>query len=1039
MEKIMYRTQSFKLTMTLFAVLVLSILSINKNAQAREFEYSPLGKAAIELNKSSHKSIGILRLEENQNDYVSKALTESAKPVCCSGGVCKVRGEEYSCNQADNSLMEVEPQNAGTFTLMSDISRFYNSITEGGNTLKGTNNYCEKCFDSTYKTRPDYPVSLSEAKENIIERVKIKKLKQKMKKLAGFHFKLKSYYKKHKDVIDRVREHNSENSGLVNSGFVDLNILKTSVRENDLCLPFRAITRNARDQKFDDNYETIFDKPKVDTEKHACDKNSKKMIPEVVRALGLDANAELSQKSITDEDMGATLNNILESYAADQYNKVIEGATAKNLEDSQVMIDSFYKSLPHYLSQGHGAIKSACKNDDEYERRSLILPIVFKNMVQNQQTMHGKLKQSINIVEIISIMDPDISPFISSTDGLCDYVNTYSPEQIEKHDIAKNIKLAGLDSEEKEMAIYKQFTRMRDVGCDSIAENITELMCSKNDAPSKYNLYSIDSSNLPEYEKVAMASLNCIAVIKTSIDGYEGIDIYALNDNAFSEAVVGAIDNSDKLVESLIKVTNKSEDSSDINSIPRTGSVSLLKSSKVNERHGKNKSEKSTNVDVASSSTNDSEADRNFIMNGEQVLAGNKGNSKSARSGISEGSGSEMSSKAIGGSDSDIVVGSGVISNQSSIDGSTPERQIIPSGEEIIASEENDFNSKMSDIISNTMMNSNSSSFGNNISKQTVADMIEAEISQTEVMETLNEDENIAEQYTDVKDRLKDQLAPGEDVNAKLQNVLTGEEELEKSELTCKLEDKTKCEGQNSDLLAEIEKLKAQVAASAKATRAEAVQSESDKRIKALEEELAKFKQIASAKVDSTSPSTTYKSSAGDGSSSSKGSISVSGSDGKPLFRSPSSIASSDQISKQAFKGDKIITNIVKSNPEQFIDKKDFDLALNGNNLVLTIDAEQIKKAPVSIDRVILDSSGQVSQIIIAGGKPISMTTLSTSSRSAVEKFIASNKDTLTEQTEKIKESIVALESIQVQAKADSVRYNQLLCEMDTSRSGCVK
>lgn len=1039
----MYRTQSFKFTMTLFVVLVLGILSINKNAEAREFEYSPLGKTAIELNKSSHKSIGVLRLEENQNDYVSKVLTESVKPVCCSGGVCKVRGEEYSCNQVDNSLMEVEPQNAGVFGLMSDISRFYTSIVQGDNTLKGTVNYCEKCFDSTYKARPDYPVSLSEAKENIIERVKIKRLKQEMKKLAGFHFKLRSYYKKHKDVIDRARKLDSGNNILSRTGVIDSNILDTAVRERDLCLPFETISYEAGSQKFVEEWDDNIDAPKIAPEEHACDKNSKKMMPEVVRALGLDANVELSQKSITDEGMGATLNNILETYAADQYNKVIEGATAKNLEESQVMIDSFYKSLPHYLSQGHGAIKSACENDDEYERRSLILPIVFKNMVKKQHTMHGKLKQSINLIEIMSIMDPDISPFISSTDGLCDYVNTYRSEEIAKHDIAKKIKLAGLDSEEKEMAIYKQFTRMRDVGCDSIAENITELMCSKNDDASKYNLYSIDSSNLPEYEKVAMASLKCSAVIKPSLDGFEGIDIYALNDNAFSEAVVGAIDNSDKLVESLIKVANKSEDSSDMNSIPRTGSVSLLKHSKVKESHGGSKSEKSTNIDVASNgsgSSNDSEADRNFIMNGEQLLAGNKDNSQSSKSGISEGSGtSEMSNKVIVGSDSDVVVGSGVISTQSSIDDSTPERQAIPSGEEIIASEENDFNSKMSDIISNTMMNSSSSGFGNNISKQTVADMIEAEISQTEVMETLNEDEKIAEQYTDVKDRLKDQLAPGEDVNAKLQNVLTGEEELEKSELTCKLEDKTKCEGQNSELLAEIEKLKAQVAASAKATRAEAVQSESDKRIKALEEELAKFKQIASAKVDSTSPSTTYKPSPGDGSSSSRGSISVSGADGKPLFRSPSSIASSDQVSKQAFKGDKIITNIVKSNPEQFIDKKDFDLALNGNNLVLTIDAEQIQKAPVNIDRVILDSSGQVSQIIIAGGKPISMTTLSTSSRSAVEKFIASNKGTLTEQTEKIKESIVALESIQVQAKADSVRYNQLLCEMDTSRSGCTK
>ena len=296
----------------------------------------------------------------------------------------------------------------------------------------------------------------------------------------------------------------------------------------------------------------------------------------------------------------------------------------------------------------------------------------------------------------------------------------------------------------------------------------------------------------------------------------------------------------------------------------------------------------------------------------------------------------------------------------------------------------------------------------------------------------------------ELAEKLREQLPPGEDSNEVLQEVLTSGKELTADDLVCSKPKKEDCEKDNQNLLAEIERLKKQVAQNVEKDM-DSKNDENEKlkaEIAALKEELEQFKKIPPANFSSKarrSPSSISSQNVDEAPSSGSSSsydtgriLSTSGSSGTTQRQTGSPV--DNNITQ-------MIPQSVLNDPNQYIESdkpENFKLSSNGDGLYLSISRQGIDNYPVDIGKVVMGDNGSLEQIYLKNSNsPIDISKLSKESLAALETFISKKQQDIPAVEREVGRQIASVESQIVDNSTEIVRYQELLCSLNSSRPGC--
>ena len=512
------------------------------------------------------------------------------------------------------------------------------------------------------------------------------------------------------------------------------------------------------------------------------------------------------------------------------------------------------------------------------------------------------------------------------------------------------------------------------VTCKDKSDKIVSIACSDDEADMMAGLNDLNSSQLTNPEKIALASLQCRLPVEQEQASQETDE---LRDQVLASAKAA---------------------SNDVRENGRSALVDQIIEQEV--------------AASAKGSRRDSE-NRNFVSRMDEIVLPNDLDIPSyGKESVMESNNSSASSSipvsSIGGQ---VGAESGDMSSSSVRQGP------------------NSFQRRFEELMqeSSSLMNSGS----NHNFSQTSQNLINNRpLSQSEIDQSIQNDQALNSNFEQLESQLRSQLAQGQDsADEKLKNVLAEKDKITASDLKGS-------ELEKQRLLEEIENLKKQVAASVKNERSKTAEDATDKRISELEKELARYKKLATAK---TSPSS--RSTASLGASNQRVLDNANASSGRTSSSAQSSASTMNQ-STLSLNSQNIMTSIpptIQQDPAKFIKAQDFSLGLRNNRLVLTVKEKGLDRFPVEVDDIILDTSGEIRQVIIGNSAPIDISSLSQDSREALEKYIDQEKRSGSQRISQIQREIARTKELKKSARESSVRYQQFLCSLNSSASGCAQ
>ncbi len=922
-------------------------------------------------------------LDSLNQQAVASFIDSTNSSKCCKNGICRIQeNQEFSCNLVENSIVE-DNVNAEVHKILS-LVKLQTDIATNENNVKGNREFCEKCFQEVYQTsaEEDKNKSFEDLKADVLEKVRYIRFRREVDEMVNAHEDLRIFYKHHKESIERSLKKQVESAKDSDNPFssfletVSHEMVTNIKREKLLCLTFKEVSYGLSRP---DNYEDPFvmgGDPFVSDdlapEKTECAQRAESLF----KKYALERSGfKIKSADIGDlEKDGESLNKLFVAYA----DKLLD--SRGELNEKQIkFVESFYADLPDNLVRSHNDLKKICQEEGNTTSREMeILMVLFKD-VFNESNPSENLGKAVRLSKALSYVDPNLTPFFYDSSGLCSLVANYSAEDIGGMDYKSYIRMNSFpDQESKDAEIMKRLESLSAVTCKDKSDKIVGIACSDVEADMMDGLKDLNSSQLTNPEKIALASLQCRLPVEQEQASQETDE---LRDQVLASAKAAS------------------------NDVRQNGRSALV--------------DKIIEQEVAASakgSRRDSE-NRNFVSRMDEIVLP-----------------SDLDIPSYG---KDSVIESNNSSASSSISASSNGGQIGAESGDISSSSAsssvgqgpNSFQSRFEKLMqeSSSLMNSGANQ---NFSQASQNLINNRPLSQSEIDQSIQNDQTLNSSFEQLESQLRSQLAQGQDsADEKLKNVLAEKDKITASDLKGS-------ELEKQRLLEEIENLKKQVAASVKNERSKTAEDATDKRISELEKELARYKKLATAK---TSPSS--RSTASLGASNQRVLDNGSTSSG----RAPSSTQSSANTMNQptlSLNSQNIMTSIpptIQKDPAKFIQAQDFSLGLRNNRLVLTVKEKGLDRFPVEVDDIILDTSGEIRQVIIGNSAPIDISSLSQDSREALKKYIDQEKRSGSQRISQIQREIARTKELKKSAHESSVRYQQFLCSLNSSASGCAQ
>ena len=918
-------------------------------------------------------------LDSLNQQAVASFIDSTNSSKCCKNGICRIQeNQEFSCNLVENSIVE-DNVNAEVHKILS-LVKFQTDIATNENNVKGNREFCEKCFQEVYQTsaEEDKNKSFEDLKADVLEKVRYIQFRREVDEMVNAHEDLRIFYKHHKESIERSLKKQVESAKDSDNPFssfletVSHEMVTNIKREKLLCLTFKEVSYGlSRPESYGDPFVTGGDPFVADgsaPEKTECAQRAESLFKDYALER---SGFKIKSADIGDlEKDGESLNKLFVAYA----DKLLD--SRGELNEKQIkFVESFYADLPDNLQRSHNDLKKICQEEGNSTPREMeILMVLFKD-VFNESNPSENLGKAVRLSKALSYVDPNLTPFFYDSSGLCSLVANYSAEDIGGMDYKSYIRMSSFpDQESKDAEIMKRLESLSAVTCKDKSDKIVSIACSDDEADMMAGLNDLNSSQLTNPEKIALASLQCRLPVEQEQASQETDE---LRDQVLASAKAA---------------------SNDVRENGRSALVDQIIEQEV--------------AASAKGSRRDSE-NRNFVSRMDEIVLPNDLDIPSyGKESVMESNNSSASSSipvsSIGGQ---VGAESGDMSSSSVRQGP------------------NSFQRRFEELMqeSSSLMNSGS----NHNFSQTSQNLINNRpLSQSEIDQSIQNDQALNSNFEQLESQLRSQLAQGQDsADEKLKNVLAEKDKITASDLKGS-------ELEKQRLLEEIENLKKQVAASVKNERSKTAEDATDKRISELEKELARYKKLATAK---TSPSS--RSTASLGASNQRVLDNANASSGRTSSSAQSSASTMNQ-STLSLNSQNIMTSIpptIQQDPAKFIKAQDFSLGLRNNRLVLTVKEKGLDRFPVEVDDIILDTSGEIRQVIIGNSAPIDISLLSQDSREALEKYIDQEKRSGSQRISQIQREIARTKELKKSAHESSVRYQQFLCSLNSSASGCAQ
>lgn len=314
----------------------------------------------------------------------------------------------------------------------------------------------------------------------------------------------------------------------------------------------------------------------------------------------------------------------------------------------------------------------------------------------------------------------------------------------------------------------------------------------------------------------------------------------------------------------------------------------------------------------------------------------------------------------------------------------------------------------------------------------------DSSLNPSDVASAVSTEPEIQESFDELRDKVAKATGVSEsEANNKLVNALAGSEDSLQSELGS--------EKSNAQLLAEIEQLKAEIAAAKRKGDAKSVKDSSDEYIAELENRIKELESGEARSRKSSQGRTPASTKSGSGAATSGPVITASGRNNGFVSSMVNPTPTASQAAANILGNLSLVRNII-DNPSEFIKSGDFNISLKDNQLFLKVEKKDINE-PIEISSYSVDSNGQLTAIEFPGRKAISVAALSSESKQALQSYVEKYPELVTQAQEteiaaikkemkKVKE-VRAIASEAVENPDDASVYAELVCSLDSDDKLC--
>lgn len=929
-----------------------------------------------------------------ESSTASDYLPKSDDDGCCSSGICKASADKFnsSCSEIDQTVVADTFGDEGKDLL--DVLSNYNLQTmaiERPLYFEGAagDRACRKCLEAVYDIKNDGPNKIPY--DEFVEQTKAKLaesiLESKLNEIMVYNDSIGSFVEKNENIFilkaadsQDVKEllsraMNEEAKGNMQKA-AKTNFMYTNLRNSRAVENLDVFTCNPM-KKIEES---------LKLKERECP-NARKMFDKVMSQMGVSKDNSNSY--------GKNFANKIRTKR-----KMDLGELSKEQKDTfEALVKTVSDHVSSSLKVNYQAIQNKCR---EFKKRDLeerdaekeVLEVakeLFRGTWEDEATgairnaTKAELKEFTDKIFYAAAYKPEIAMLFFSTDLLCKLADAEDDNSITDFDLMKNMNEKFQDRYKSVMSynslqetfekdpVYNSVKTLSESVCNlDLMANVTSLMCENFGA---YQIPAGATKELSDNEKIVASELSCTYKPEKYFANVSSLDTLVSKNGGYSPNVApGAQKRGESRIVSAIQ---------EISGVGRGGSFSSGRGGKK----GKSRGMPSLADIISDVATSDSSVFSAGVKEKLSNLEGQTGASDQGRKVASKSSSSF-------------------------------------SNEELPTESKKSFTEQMQEMLQKSTDELNASSIQQqNNSNFNVSNFIANQpLTNEEIEEAKEKDALLAQEFEQVKRELAGALPDDKDAEDVLKDAL-------------KSDDIKKTTGiENEKLLAEIERLKKQIADQAVPQRVSQTDKKLEDRINSLEKELAEYKTAAKSAKGGHSTYTMGNGSLGFGGKS-DGELSgakTSGSIGQRVGRKVASLGSgANSIYNPANSPNiEFIPRTVKMNPEEFA--PDFQIEATGGQLLLTLKDKGIEKLPIFFDDVVTGDNGQVAKVYLAG-KPIEMAVFNAESRKAVQNYMMSKDKSV----KTIKQAAVAQAEVEVlteERAALMTRYSDLICSMNPAR-----
>lgn len=987
----------FKLLM-IGVVLLLGVAMKDSQAMDGILNYKnlriPGSPSILEEEKMNEiKGFGYVLSDEYGNEVLKKKLEEenqdlaetidSENHILCRNNI--VKKNSIKCDFINDNSIVQDDENSPLYKLLSNIS-----ISSGeGQIIKGSPEYCQKCFQETFPTmKYSRNIDFDEIQNEMRKKMQYQKLKTVMAPLITNAMRMTSYYNKNKKAIDYGIQKKTEQMIQLFTDVKPETIL-AQVKNRVKCSMFKEVFTPLEDVNTMVDVEAYMDgeegtgPKKILSKNDICLKNAKGSFVDLAQSF--DSSKNFNSLNNSDIDVGAEYNKLLSHFIDEELKKA-----PSKIPGTDESIKKYIATYKNKLVKNYDKVKEICSTgmvSSPKKRDQYIISLTRTLYVEEQNDfadVNGQMEldqlidkkitaKRTEISRYISI-DPDLLPFFHSKKFLCKFLEDHPQESL------ANLDLYNIVKTKKENEAFRRIESMALELCPIDSFNVMELVCGNND--EQIANIELETEELSSIEKFALRSIQCVGdpAPKNSLTA-------KINKN-----IIGSQSSIDAAaMRQLQNVNNK--DFVNANKRPFEINDYIKSDPPSSVRRGEN-----------------------TVQDASHILAGNKEDDDLF----------DFKAKTILGTE--ITTDSAIKKDVTSTNSKEIESaEAIDSFDSNDAPEEQDFSKMVDNLVSDSYQVGNNNQLLNNANSrmnEITEGVNNSKLTETKVMDAANTEE-LGDDFAKIQKKLID----GEKSQEALVEALASGGNIDDSLIPSGTS--------KSDLEKEIAELKAQMEILTKKKELEAVKEEAEKVAKVEIDELKEKNKRLSNVIKSAGIKLPKRDAA---------SLSGSSNSNQTFGKQP--LSQGGDSYEVPHYNDTTGERILPNPPPTYVGRKKelsltsasgtpsngLFLSLSDNKLVMSGSPKAgAQKLPLQIDNVILDeTTKEIKRVVVFGDKEIEYSNLSNESKIAVKLYL----DSVAKKNEKVsneKQRAIAstVEIVSDKVSAEISRYDSMLFCLD--------